>query len=83
MALAVRCAEIGNLNAISDAASGVAMARAALTAAAYNVRINVNSLPDKTAGSHLLQELSAIESQAETIEEKLRAIMKTRGGLSA
>jgi glutamate formiminotransferase / formiminotetrahydrofolate cyclodeaminase len=83
MALAVRCAEIGNINAISDAASGVAMARAALTAAGYNVRINVNSLPNKNTGLHLLEELAAVESQAVTIEEKLRMIMKTRGGLSA
>ena len=83
MALAVRCAEIGNLNAISDAASGVAMSRAALTAAGYNIRINVNSLPNKSAGAPLLKELSSIESQADTIEEKLRTIMKTRGGLGA
>jgi formiminotetrahydrofolate cyclodeaminase len=81
MALAVRCAEIGNLNAISDAASGVAMSRAALTAAGYNVRININSLPNKSVGASLLKELSGIESQAETIEEKLRTIMRTRGGL--
>jgi glutamate formiminotransferase/formiminotetrahydrofolate cyclodeaminase len=83
MALAVRCAEIGNLNAISDAASGVAMSRAALTAAGYNVRININSLPNKSVGASLLKELSGIESQAETIEEKLRTIMRTRGGLDA
>jgi formiminotetrahydrofolate cyclodeaminase len=81
MALAVRCAEIGNLNAISDAASGVAMSKAALTAAGYNVRININSLPNKSVGASLLKELSGIESQAETIEEKLRTIMRTRGGL--
>jgi glutamate formiminotransferase/formiminotetrahydrofolate cyclodeaminase len=82
MALAVRCAEIGNLNAISDAASGVAMARAALTAASYNVRININSLSDKTTGSHLLEELAKVESQAATIDKKLQKIMKSRGGLS-
>jgi glutamate formiminotransferase/formiminotetrahydrofolate cyclodeaminase len=82
MALAVRCAEIGNLNAISDAASGAAMAKAALTAAGYNVRINVNSLSDKNTGSHLLEELENVESQAATIEKKLQKIMKSRGRLS-
>ena len=55
MALAVRCAEVGNLNAISDAASGVRWRSAALTAAGYNVRVNVNSLPDKSTGLHLLE----------------------------
>jgi glutamate formiminotransferase/formiminotetrahydrofolate cyclodeaminase len=83
MALAVRCAEIGNLNAISDAASGVAMARAALTAAGYNVRININSLPDKSVGAHLFDELQNVETQAVTIEEKLRKLMAERGGLGA
>jgi formiminotetrahydrofolate cyclodeaminase len=81
MALAVRCAEAGNLNAISDAASGCAMARAALTAAGFNVRVNVNSLPDRSAGKHLLEELAAVESQAATIQEKLTRIMNSRGGI--
>ena len=83
MALAVRCVEIANLNAISDAASGCAMAKAALTAAGFNVRINVNSLHDKSVGRHLLDELVALESQAATIHEKLTRLMKTRGGLDA
>jgi glutamate formiminotransferase/formiminotetrahydrofolate cyclodeaminase len=83
MALAARCAEVGNPNAISDAASGCAMASAALTAAGYNVRVNVNSLPDRSAGSHLLQELATVESQAATIQVKLKKIMDSRGGLGA
>jgi formiminotetrahydrofolate cyclodeaminase len=83
MALAMRCAEAGNVNAISDAATGCAMARAALTAAGYNVRINVNSLPDKSAGKHLLDELASVESQAAAILEKLSRIMDSRGGLGA
>jgi glutamate formiminotransferase/formiminotetrahydrofolate cyclodeaminase len=83
MALAVRCAEAGNLNAISDAASGCAIARAALTAAGFNVRINVNSLPDQSAGRHLLEELVSVESQAAIIQEKLARIMDSRGGLGA
>jgi formiminotetrahydrofolate cyclodeaminase len=61
----------------------VAMSRAALTAAGYNVRININSLPKQSVGASLLKELTAIESQADTIEEKLRSIMKSRGGLGA
>jgi glutamate formiminotransferase/formiminotetrahydrofolate cyclodeaminase len=83
MALAVRCAEAGNLLAISDAASGCAMARAALTSAGFNVRININSLPDKSTGKHLLDELASVESQAAIIQEKLTRVMKSRGGLGA
>jgi glutamate formiminotransferase/formiminotetrahydrofolate cyclodeaminase len=82
MELASRCAEIGNLNAISDAASAAAMARAALTAAGYNVRINVNSLPDKSAGKQFLEQLQVAEQRAVEIEIHLKKIMTERGGLS-
>lgn len=81
MELAVKCAEHGNLNAISDALSGFAMSRASLTAAAYNVRINVHSLPDKSAGDEYLSELSEQEKKADALEEKIRKIMKERGGV--
>ena len=50
MALAERVVALGNLNAISDGASAAAMARAALTSAGYNVRINLAGLADKTTG---------------------------------
>ena len=50
MELAIKCAQRGNVNAISDAMSGFAMCRAALTAAGYNVRINLDLLEDKSMG---------------------------------
>ncbi|MDP1546402.1 MAG: glutamate formimidoyltransferase [Anaerolineales bacterium] len=81
MELAVKCAEHGNLNAISDSLSGFAMARASLTAAGYNVRINVNSLPDKDAGQPYLDELSALEKEADKLEKKIRKVMQERGGI--
>ena len=81
MELAARCAKNGNLNAISDAVSGAAMARAALTAAGYNVRINLNSLEDKSAGEKMLKELVELEKQADGIEKEIRDIMAKRGGV--
>ncbi|MBC7875580.1 MAG: glutamate formimidoyltransferase [Anaerolineales bacterium] len=81
MELAIKCAEHGNLNAISDAMSGFAMSRASLTAAAYNVRINVNSLPDKSAGDDYLKELADLEKKADKLEKEIRKIMKERGGI--
>jgi glutamate formiminotransferase/formiminotetrahydrofolate cyclodeaminase len=81
MELAIKCAERGNLNAISDAMSGFAMSRASLTAAAYNVRINVNSLPDPSAGGEYLAELVELEKKADELESKIRKIMKDRGGI--
>jgi glutamate formiminotransferase/formiminotetrahydrofolate cyclodeaminase len=82
MELAERCARDGNLNAISDAMSGAALARAALTAAGYNVRINLNSLDDKSAGEKMLKELLELEKKADKIEKEIRKTMEVRGGVS-
>ena len=82
LVLAGRCARDGNLNAISDAMSGAAMARAALTAAGYNVRINLNSLDDKSAGEKMLKELHELEKKADKIEKEIRKTMEVRGGVS-
>ncbi|MFN3492107.1 MAG: glutamate formimidoyltransferase, partial [Anaerolineales bacterium] len=81
MELAVKCAEHGNLNAISDAMSGFAMSRACLTAAGYNVRININSLPDKSAGDEYLKELTELEKKADKLEKDIKKIMKDRRGI--
>jgi glutamate formiminotransferase/formiminotetrahydrofolate cyclodeaminase len=81
MELAIRCAKGGNLNAISDAASGFAMAKAAFTAAGYNVRINLNGLADKSAGAKMLDELAGHEKQAAKLEKNLQRVMKDRGGI--
>jgi len=81
MELALKCVRRANLNAISDSMSGFAMARAALTAAGYNVRININSLEDKSAGERMLVELAALELKADALESEIREVMKTRAGL--
>lgn len=81
MELALKCAKHGNLNAISDAMSGFAMARAGLTAAGYNVRININSLEDKSPGEKMLAELVELEKRADALESDIRAVMKDRGGI--
>jgi glutamate formiminotransferase/formiminotetrahydrofolate cyclodeaminase len=81
MELALKCVRDGNLNAISDSMSGFAMARAALTAAGYNVRINVNSLEDKSAGEKMLTELAGLEEKADQLEKEIRKVMKERGGI--
>jgi glutamate formiminotransferase / formiminotetrahydrofolate cyclodeaminase len=80
--LAAQIVVIGNLNAISDGASGAAMARAALASAGYNVRINVNSLADKTVGTNLLSELKQHEALATEREAEIRQTLETRGGIT-
>ena len=82
MELAEFCARHGNLNAISDAMSAFALGRAAMTAAGYNVRINLNSLDDKSSGENMLKELHSLEKKADKIEREIRKTMEERGGVS-
>jgi len=81
MELALKCAKEANINAISDSMSGFAMSRAALTAAGYNVKINLNSLEDKSAGEKMLEELKELEAKADELEKEIRKTMETRGGI--
>jgi len=82
MELALLCVESANVNAISDAASAAAMAKAGLTAAGYNVRINVAALPDPSAGEQYLSQVRELETQAIDIENTIRQKMQERGKFS-
>ena len=81
MELALKCAKEANINAISDAMSGFAMSRAALTAAGYNVKINLHSLADRSVGEKMLEELKDVEAKADELEKAIRHTMETRGGI--
>lgn len=82
MELALSCVEAGNVNAVSDAASAAAMAKAGLTAAGYNVRINVASLKDASSGEQFLSQLRELEAKALELEKSIREKMQERGGFS-
>jgi glutamate formiminotransferase/formiminotetrahydrofolate cyclodeaminase len=79
--LALQVTAHGNLNAITDGGSGAALARAALTAAGLNVRVNSLILQDRAAAESLLAELSALESRAAGLEAQIGAQLRERGGL--
>jgi glutamate formiminotransferase/formiminotetrahydrofolate cyclodeaminase len=82
MELAVKCAKHANVNTISDAMSGFAMSRAALTAAGYNVRINIKSLGEvSSSGGRMLKELLELEKKADELEKEIQSTMKERGGI--
>ena len=81
MELALKCAKKGNVNAISDSMSGFALCRASLTAAGYNVKINLNSLEDKSLGEKMLNELKEYETKADELEKEIRKTMSERGGI--
>ena len=82
MELALLCVESANANAISDAASAATMAKAGLTAAGYNVRINVASLPDRSAGEQYLVKIRELEEKAAEAEKTIREKLQERGGFS-
>ena len=78
--LAATAVELGNLNAISDGAAGSAMAKACLTGAGYNVRINAVSLKDQAAAQRFLDAIAGLDRQAAEIEARIRQVLKERGG---
>jgi glutamate formiminotransferase/formiminotetrahydrofolate cyclodeaminase len=72
----------GNLNAISDAGSAAALAGAALTGAALNVRINAPGLKDLPTASELIEEIGKLESQGADLQDQIRSQLFQRGGFS-
>jgi formiminotetrahydrofolate cyclodeaminase len=81
MRLALQAAEIGNVNAITDAGVGLQLASTALTGAGYNVRINLTGIQDEAQKQTLLSELQEIETDAAALKSALQAILTDRGGL--
>jgi glutamate formiminotransferase/formiminotetrahydrofolate cyclodeaminase len=81
MALAEEVVSLGNLNAISDGATAAIQARAALTGAGYNVRINAAGLKDQAQVRRLLDELNRLEERAAAHEAVMRTEITSRGGI--
>lgn len=82
MRLAVRMAEIGNVNAISDAGTAAALVKAAISGAGLNVRINLLGLEKDTEPSRMLNELRLIEKQVENLGEALVKHLNERAGFN-
>ena len=78
MQLAVQAAELGNLNAISDACSAVHLAQAALQSAGLNILVNVKNLKDPAPAAELLTGLHEQERLAVSLEQKVKGIVETR-----
>lgn len=80
MHLAVKLAEIGNVNAISDAGTAAALVKAAVCGAGLNVRINLLGLEKETEPSRMLSELRLIEKQVENLGDTIKNYLIERGG---
>lgn len=80
--LALEVAQIGNVNAISDGASGAALARAALTGSALNVRINCPNLKNQDRARDFIEQVNQLEQQADALNAALMAALNERGKLA-
>jgi glutamate formiminotransferase/formiminotetrahydrofolate cyclodeaminase len=82
MELGQQVVQIGNLNAITDAGTAIALARAALAGAGLNVRTNLKTLQNQSAVSQMMLELSALEEKGSGLEIAVRNTLHERGGLA-
>ncbi|MFN2190017.1 MAG: glutamate formimidoyltransferase [Candidatus Promineifilaceae bacterium] len=78
--LALEICLIGNTNAVTDAAAGGIMARAAVQIAALNVRINASSLRDQELASKWKEKLVALEQSTDEIVSQIKTVAAQRGG---
>ncbi len=78
--LAQKIVEIGNVNAVTDAAAAAYMALAAVQAANLNVRINGAGLTDQDLAKAWQGEVAALIEETSKITENVAAIASERGG---
>ncbi len=69
--LAGKVVKRGNKNAITDAAVGIMMARTAVLAALYNVKINLNSIKDPAFVGSISKEVNVLEEKILQREKEL------------
>lgn len=82
MQLAETACKLGNLNAITDAASAAQLAAAGLTSAAANVSINISALVDQNARMQFEQELMAFKTEKEAILTRVARIVFERAQIT-
>lgn len=71
----------GNLNAISDGATGAQLALASLRGSGLNVRINAAEMKDTARASEIVGRLDTIDDIAGDLEARLQSTLSERGGL--
>jgi glutamate formiminotransferase/formiminotetrahydrofolate cyclodeaminase len=69
---------MGNTSALSDAATGAALAKAAVAGAGYNIRINARELPISLSQPYLT-ELAGIEQHVAALDLRIQAVLHERG----
>jgi len=74
--LALAVAERGNQNAMSDAGVAALLAEAACKGAAFNVRINVAALEDRTPGAPLVDETLALVHRVSSVARRVEGLIE-------
>jgi glutamate formiminotransferase/formiminotetrahydrofolate cyclodeaminase len=74
--LALAVAERGNTNAITDAGVAALLAHASAKGAAYNVRVNVQALDDRSKGASLLRRADDLVNQADQLAERTSVVVE-------
>jgi len=74
--LAALVAEKGNSNAVTDAGVAALLAHAAAQGAAYNVRVNVQAMDDKSKGQPLAREAEQLAKKARELAAQTAAIVE-------
>jgi glutamate formiminotransferase/formiminotetrahydrofolate cyclodeaminase len=74
--LAAVVAEKGNTNAVTDAGVAALLAQAACRGAAYNVRVNVQALDDKSKGEALAREVERLVKKSGELADRATAAVE-------
>jgi len=74
--LAALVAEKGNTNAVTDAGVAALLAHAAAQGAAYNVRVNVQAMDDKSKGQPLAREAEQLVKKARDLAAQTAAFVE-------
>ncbi len=79
--LTIDVVQFGNKNAITDGATAGVLARASLSGAGMNIRINLAGMETEPKARAMLDSLEDIEKNALHFESLLKTILKERGNL--
>jgi glutamate formiminotransferase/formiminotetrahydrofolate cyclodeaminase len=74
--LALAVAQRGNQNAVTDAGVAALLAESACKSAVYNVRVNIASLEDRSAGEHLTKEAGELVTRVAEVTEEVAALVE-------
>ena len=80
--LAQKIVEVGNLNAITDAAAGALLAQTAVRIAALNVKVNAVNLQDRALADNWRQQTNDLENEVDRLLADILTLVSERSGFT-